>query len=56
MSGRCDRCRAHLGSKFNCIEVHDLDNRVSISSEDTDLCQSCYESFIVYFDNFMEEK
>lgn len=51
---RCEKCQNQINnSKGFEIDIHEWDTEVY---EVTLLCESCYQSFIVYFDNFMEEK
>lgn len=49
----CDKCSDEF-SLLNCheVEFHEWKDN---SFERTLLCQSCYQSFLVYFDNFMDE-
>lgn len=53
----CDKCGANGLNKTNySLEFIEYNCSDLPTGERTTLCQSCYQSFIVYFDNFMEEK
>lgn len=62
MCEMCDRCDyefEHLQQR-HCVDLFSVNGYYNHSkiqpSESALLCESCYQSFIVYFDNFMEEK
>lgn len=56
MQEKCDKCGLKTNGNGSRIHIERIFNKGLLTAESTYICEICYQSFIVYFDNFMEEK